>query len=252
MAPLADQVRFVDDEQPRPPALERLPGLRVRQLLRGQEDERARVARGRAALPPAPRPTAAVPARSPATRPPAGARALSSCSAISGDRTDGLPAAAARSARRWPTSRRRWAARPARRGRRAAPDRAELPGMQPLRAEPLPCELLDHGSAGRIVTLTHVVTGIRSRDGQISFRPDPNGRAGERIARRGPGAARRRERTDADAEVAGVVMGGTGWWPAPGGAWRRRRLPAITRTRRRAGAAGRAGRSAQSRAGTAR
>ena len=46
VAPLADQVRLVHGEQPRPRPLERSPGLGVRQLLRGQEDERTRVTRG--------------------------------------------------------------------------------------------------------------------------------------------------------------------------------------------------------------
>jgi len=46
VSPLADQMRLIDDEQPRPRTLERLPGLRVRQLLRSQENKRARVARG--------------------------------------------------------------------------------------------------------------------------------------------------------------------------------------------------------------
>jgi hypothetical protein len=46
VAPLADQVGLVDGEQPRPRALQRLPGLGVGELLRRQEDERARVARG--------------------------------------------------------------------------------------------------------------------------------------------------------------------------------------------------------------
>jgi hypothetical protein len=39
MAPLADQVRFVDDEEPRSRASKRVPRLGVRQLLRRDEHE---------------------------------------------------------------------------------------------------------------------------------------------------------------------------------------------------------------------
>jgi hypothetical protein len=46
VTPLADQVRFVHHEKARPGPLQRLPGLVVGQLFGGQEDERARVARG--------------------------------------------------------------------------------------------------------------------------------------------------------------------------------------------------------------
>ena len=44
VTPLADQMRLVDDEEPRPRPPERLPRLRVRQLLRRDEDEGVRIA----------------------------------------------------------------------------------------------------------------------------------------------------------------------------------------------------------------
>ena len=46
VTPLADQVRLVDHEQPRPRVLQRLPRARVAQLLGREEHERVRVARG--------------------------------------------------------------------------------------------------------------------------------------------------------------------------------------------------------------
>ena len=86
VAPLADQVRLVHGEQPRPRAAQRLPGLCVAELLRREEDERrpARTKQQRRARAPADCCELRTMAGRPASR---RCATWSSCSAISGETT---------------------------------------------------------------------------------------------------------------------------------------------------------------------
>ena len=155
VAPLADQVRFIDDEQPRPRALERLPGLRIRQLLRRQEDKRARLARGEQRR--RARPGRLL--RVQHDRRQAGRVQVGELIVLQRDQrrdddgwprpqhpgqlVDGrLPAAGGQHGQHVEAA-----------GQRL--HRAELSRTQPLEAEPLACELLDHGFPGLGTTLTH-------------------------------------------------------------------------------------------------
>ena len=133
----------------------------------------------------------------------------SSSSAISGETTTvAAGPRQGRPARRSPTCRPRSAARPARRGRRPAPrPRAAARGAAPRsrggRAR-APRSRLRPAGRHRSVTLPTV----RSRDGQFSFRPGPNGPGAGAHRRARARAAQRRLAHGRGSQLAAVVMAG--------------------------------------------
>ena len=141
--PLADEVRLVDDEQPRAGAPQRRAGLVVGELLGRDEDELVGPARLDQRRRPRARRLRASSGPWPAGPPPADARAGRPAARSAARRRPSGPRAADRPARRSPTCRRRWAAPRARPGRRGGRDRLLLARPQPLEPEPLPRELAD-------------------------------------------------------------------------------------------------------------